>query len=66
MAVDDTRAFHKKNLHDNKYHYTVFSRFTHGRAVNSVQKRGAKIHFNEIEMPKDEYSKLLGEDKDIG
>ena len=40
----------------------MFSRFTHGRAVNLVQRRGAKIHFNEIEVPIAEYRELLGQE----
>ena len=50
MAVDDPKAFHKLNLQDEKIkkHYTVFGRFTHGRAIRMTQEYGAKIHFNEI------------------
>ena len=59
MAVDNTQEFHKLNLKANKRHYTMFSRFTHGRAVRTAQKYGAKCHFNEIEVPKAEYLTLL-------
>jgi hypothetical protein len=51
MAVDDLKAFHEANLDQNKHHYTMFVRFTHGKVLNLVQKNGAKIHFNEIELP---------------
>ena len=51
MAVDDLKSFHKLNLEENKEHYTMFVRFTHGKVINLVQKNGAKIHFNEIELP---------------
>ena len=55
MAVDDPTAFHKLNLHDDKIKkdYTVFARFTHGRAIQMTQKYGAKIHFNEIKLPQE-------------
>ena len=62
MAVDDIPKFHKDNMHMNKKHYTVFSRFTHGRAVKLAQKYGAKCHFNEISMPIAEFTQKL-EDK---
>ena len=53
MAVDDLEEFHKLNLEQNKEHYTMFVRFTGGKILNQVQKRGAKIHFNEVYLPKD-------------
>jgi len=58
MAVDDLKEFHHHNMKDNKKHYTIFSRITHGRVVNMVQRRGAKIHFNEILLP-NEYNELI-------
>ena len=51
MAVDDINSFHKQNLEQNKDHYTMFVRMTHGKILNLVQAKGAKIHFNEIKMP---------------
>ena len=53
MAVDNLEEFHKENLLENKDHYTMFVRFTHGKILNMIQHRGAKIHFNEIEMPQE-------------
>jgi hypothetical protein len=29
----------------------MFVRMTHGKVLNLIQKNGAKIHFNEIELP---------------
>mgnify|MGYP006098582963 CR=1 FL=1 len=58
MAVDDLKEFHKANLEENKEHYTMFVRFTHGKVLNLVQQNGAKIHFNEIGLPK-EFSELV-------
>ena len=64
MAVDQLKAFHKSNLHSPtiKKHYTYFARFTHGRAVRLAQRYGAKVHFNEVKMPIDEFSEVLGID----
>ena len=62
MAVDNLEEFHKENLLENKEHYTMFVRFTQGKILNIVQQRGAKIHFNEIEMPQeyvDDNSKVV-------
>lgn len=58
MAVDDIKGFHKQNLEEHKEHYTMFVRFTHGKVLNLVQQNGAKIHFNEIELPQD-FSELV-------
>lgn len=57
MAVKDLKEFHRLNLEENKKHYTVFVRFTHGKILNPVQSYGAKIHFNEVYLPEDSDSK---------
>jgi len=59
LAVDDCRAWNKENMLVNKKHYTMFSRFTHGRAVKYAQKYGAKCHFNEVKVPVEEYLEKL-------
>lgn len=61
MAVDQLKQFHKTNLHSPtiKKHYTYFARFTHGRAVRLAQRYGAKVHFNEVKMPLDEFTSAL-------
>ena len=64
MAVDDLKSFHKLNLEENKEHYTMFVRFTHGKVINLVQTRGAKIHFNEIELPS-EFNNLIENNNDL-
>jgi hypothetical protein len=48
MAVDDIKEFHSENMKENKHHYTLFARATHGHVVNFIQTKGAKIHFNYI------------------
>lgn len=64
MAVDDCHAFHKENMKKttNKYHYTVFSRWTHGRAVKLAQKYGAKCHINEVVMSVEDFKQKLDSD----
>ena len=42
----------------------MFSRFTHGRVLNLLQKHAAKVHFNEIALPKTEFIELIG-NKDV-
>ena len=64
MAVDDIKGFHKQNLEENKEHYTMFVRFTHGKVLNLVQNNGAKIHFNEISLPQ-EFSELVQSNSDV-
>lgn len=62
MAVDNCTEFHHENMKRNgKEHYTVFSRFTHGKVVKMVHDYGAKIHFNDVKVPKDRYLELLEE-----
>lgn len=65
MAVDNSVEFHKKNMKMNKQHYTIFSRFTHGRILKLLQTRGSKIHFNDVQMPKDDYVKMMETTDDI-
>ena len=36
MAVNNLKEFHKTNLIDNKDHYTLFARYSHGIALNYV------------------------------
>jgi hypothetical protein len=36
MAVDDLKSFHSLNLEENKQHYTMFVRFTHGKVLNLI------------------------------
>lgn len=55
MAVDDTVEFHKENMKQNKQHYTMFSRFTHGRVLKLLQNKGAKMHFNDVMIPTKDY-----------
>jgi len=43
----------------NKQHYTLFSRFTHGRILKTLQKRGAKMHFNDVKVDTADYVKML-------
>lgn len=59
MAVDNTVKFHKANMAMNKQHYTVFSRFTHGRILKILQKYGAKMHFNDVKVPTSEYVTMM-------
>ena len=37
----------------------MFARFTHGRAVNLVQKYGAKMHFNEIKVKESDFQNAV-------
>lgn len=61
MAVDDTVKFHKENMAMNKEHYTVFSRFTHGRILKLLQRKGAKMHLNDVQIPTEDYVKMMEE-----
>jgi hypothetical protein len=42
----------------------LFSRFTHGRILKLLQTKGAKMHFNDVKIPIDEYVEML-EDNSI-
>ena len=48
MAVDDVLTFHKKNLEDNKEHYTYFVRLLKGKPALWLHRFGAKMLFNTI------------------
>ena len=50
MAVDDVLTFHKKNLLDNKEHYTYFVRLLKGKPALWLHRFGAKMLFNTISV----------------
>lgn len=49
---------------ENKHHYTYFSRFTHGKAINLTHKYGAKMHINEVRLEKEKFEELVDEEID--
>lgn len=58
MAVDDVASFHKRNLTDNKEHYTYFVRLMKGKPAKWLHQYGAKMHFNTIKMAESELRHL--------
>lgn len=50
LATDNLEEFHKQNLLQNKNHYTYMNRFTKLKFVNFFQQKGAKVHFNYMQI----------------